>query len=154
MREILFRGQGITGKWYEGHYMTLSETTFCFAEDYAAHPDNTKHYIVFDRMIDWGLPNEHWKVRIDPETLGQYTGLTDKNGKRIFEGDIVECWSEGVCARGTVQQRKDGLWIIYPSWQKHIMWGLCPDDLSHTTVEIIGNIHDNPELMEVANDAD
>ena len=51
-------------------------------------------------------------------------------------------------ARGVVQQRKDGLWIIYPSWQKHIMWGLYPDDLSHTTAEVIGNIYDNPELVD------
>ena len=80
--------------------------------------------------------------------MGQYTGLTDKNGKRIFEGDIVDCWSEGVNAKGTVQQRKDGLWFIYPGWQNTIMWGLCPDEYSHTTVEIIGNIHDNPEILD------
>ena len=153
MREILFRGKGKTDRrWYEGYYFALSTTTYCFTEDYAAHPENTKHYITVERMTDWGLPNEHLKAEIDPETLGQYTGLTDKNGKRIFEGDIVECWSEGVCARGTVQQRKEGLWIIYPAWQEYIMWSLCPDDYLKTTVEIIGNIHDNPELVEVAED--
>ena len=84
---------------------------------------------------------------VKPATVGQYTGLIDKNGKRIFEGDIVECWSEGVNARGTVQQRKDGMWIIYPAWQKTIMWSLCPDEYSNTTVAVIGNIHDTPELL-------
>jgi uncharacterized phage protein (TIGR01671 family) len=90
-------------------------------------------------------------IKVYSETVGQYTGLTDKNGKKIFEGDIVDCWSEGVNAQGTVQQRRDGLWIIYPAWQKHIMWGLCPDEYSNTTVEVIGNIHDNPELIKRLN---
>ena len=84
----------------------------------------------------------------DPATVGQYTGLKDKNGKKIFEGDVIECWSEGVKARGTVQQNLGGLWIIYPAWQKQIMWGLCPNEDRSTDVEIIGNIHDNPELLK------
>lgn len=85
---------------------------------------------------------------VNSETVGQFTGLTDKNGTKIFEGDIIDCWSEGVNAQGTVQQRLDGLWIIYPAWQKHIMWGLRPDKYSNTTVEVIGNIHDNSELIK------
>lgn len=156
MREILFRGQGITGKWYEGHYMTLSETTFCFAEDYAAHPDNTKHYIVFDRMIDWGLPNEHWKVRIDPETLGQYAGLTDKNGKRIFEGDIVKIPDDydefGKHAGEKYEVTFDfGGCRLKPKNRRDARRFWLENG---RMVEVIGNIHDNPELVEVANDAD
>ena len=62
MRDILFRGKDSdTGKWYEGFYMALSDTTYCFKEDYDRHPDNTKHYIVFDKMTDWCLPNQHLK---------------------------------------------------------------------------------------------
>ena len=90
MREILFRGKDPeSGTWYEGYYMALSDTTYCFQGDYAAHPDNTKHYIVFDRMTDWGLPNQHLRANVDPVTVGQYTGLKDTNGKKIFEGDFV-----------------------------------------------------------------
>ena len=109
---------------------------------------------VFTRINDVyiiPLPIITSKSEVDPATVGQYTGLVDKNGKKIFEGDIVECWSEGVNAQGTVQQRKDGMWIIYPAWQKTIMWGLCPDEYCKTTVEVIGNIHDNPELLEAPN---
>lgn len=143
MREILFRGKGKdSNKWYEGYYMALSETTYCFTEDYAANPDNTKHYIVFDRMTDWGLPNQHWKVNIDPETLGQYTGLKDRNYMRIFEGDIVRLF----------QRYDKNLLVEYRNS------GFTCTDLNHIhaeisfytpdLIEVIGNIHDNPELIE------
>ena len=126
MREILFRGKRIdNGEWVQGDLYHRNEEV---------------------------LINNYQKgfnLAVSPETVGQFTGLTDKNGKKIFEWDIVDCWSEGVNAKGTVQQRKDGMWIIYPAWQKTIMWGLCPDEYCHTTVEVIGNIHDNPELLEV-----
>jgi uncharacterized phage protein (TIGR01671 family) len=129
MKEILFRGKRDNGEWVEGNLfipdLPNTPTQICIGTNVIR--------ITYD---------------IIPETVGQYTGLTDKNGKKIFEGDIVDCWSEGVNAQGEVQQRRDGLWIIYPAWQKHIMWGLCPDAYSHTTVEVIGNIHDNPELIK------
>lgn len=138
MREILFRGksnyEGRDKEWVYGALLPETQNTFpIIARDY----DNDEEWI---GIIEWAT--------VDPETVGQYTGLTDKNGLKIFEGDVVDCWSEGVNAQGTVQQRRDGLWIIYPAWQKHIMWGLCPDEYNHTTVEVIGNIHDNPELIK------
>lgn len=135
MREILFRGKRVdNGEWVEGFYT---------AEEYNL---NT-HRIDYISRIQ--LIGKCVSLGVIPETVGQYTGLTDKNGERIFEGDIVECWSEGVKARGTVQQRIDGLWIIYPAWQKRIMWGLCPNNDGNTRVEIVGNIHDNPELLKL-----
>ena len=131
MREILFHGKRAdNGEWVEGDVL---QTRY--------HSGHIEYQIMPQTPVSSAYP-------VLSETVGQYTGLTDKNGKRIFEGDIVECWSEGVKACGTVQQRIDGLWIIYPAWQKRIMWGLCPDNDGNTTVEIVGNIHDNPELME------
>ncbi|MBP1546313.1 MAG: hypothetical protein J6A37_06915 [Oscillospiraceae bacterium] len=131
MHEILFRGKcKNTGEWVEGSYLSkASNTNACIMW----HEDG---HIVPQICA------------IIPETVGQYTGLTDKNGKKIFEGDIVDCWSEGINARGIVQQRIDGLWIIYPSWQKSTFWGLCPSSDGSTSVEIIGNITDNPELLK------
>ena len=128
-REILFRGKSVAnGEWIVGNYTAPLPSNWGATIEDAINFPNLIHIV-------------------NPKTVGQYTGLTDKNGKRIFEGDIVDCWSEGVNAKGTVQQRKDGLWIIYPAWQNIIMWGLCPDEFCHTTVEVIGNIHDNPELI-------
>ena len=129
MREILFRGKSTdTGAWVYGYYCG----PFGYFDEH--------------EICDIADPTCS-RIDVDPETVGQYTGLNDVHGKQIFEGDIVECWSEGVKARGTVQQRQDGLWIIYPAWQKSIMWGLCPDEYGHTSAEVIGNIHDNPELI-------
>lgn len=79
----------------------------------------------------------------------QYTGLKDANGKDIYEGDIVEAWSEGEKAIGKVKQRIDGLWLMYPAWQSGKSWGLMPNKERKTTVKIIGNIYENKELKEI-----
>ena len=157
MREILFRGftpdekgrdkafvngEWIKGQWLQGSYMTLNETTYCFKEDYEANPNNTKHYIVFDQMTDCGLPNRHLQGDVIPETIGQYTGLTDKNGKKIFEGDIVASagclWVIAYENGSFVAQDERGR--IYYTLYEHRKY-ICE-------YEVIGNIHDNPELLE------
>ena len=138
MREILFRGQRKDNKEWEFGTPFFGDNGCKMIYAVALHPDFEEEANVY-----YSEGSE-----IIPSTVGQYTGLTDKNGKRIFEGDIVDCWSKGINAKGTVQQRKDGLWIIYPAWQKTIMWGLCPDKYSYTTVEVIGNVHDTPELLK------
>ena len=139
MREILFRGKcKDTGKWYEGDYIHLHKTTYCFKEDYDRNPDNDMHHIVFEKMMDWGLPNQHLQADVLPESVGQYTGLTDKNGKKIFEGDIVEC-------NGGFYQIvfEDGCFGAYQNEQYFFtLFSL------YVAVEVIGNIHDNPELLK------
>ena len=80
--------------------------------------------------------------------LMQYTGLKDKNGKEIYEGDIISAWSQGWNAIGEVKHRIDGLWFMYPAYQHKIMWGLCPNPEGKTSVEVIGNIYENPELLK------
>lgn len=83
----------------------------------------------------------------DQSTICQCTGLKDKNGKLIWENDIVEAWSQGRCAIGKIKHRIDGTWIMYPAWQNGELWYLLPNDDGITTVEVIGNIFDNPELI-------
>ena len=86
MREIKFRAKGndeeTKNRWFKGYYCRLNDTTYCFKEDYDRDQNNTKHYIVFEEMVDWGLPNRHLRADIDVNTLGQYTGLKDKKRKR------------------------------------------------------------------------
>ena len=93
------------------------------------------------------LQTEPFWHYVDHETVGQYTGLKDKNGKEIFEGDIVEAWSQGVKGKGKVTQRIDGSWLFYPSYQHNIEWELCINQYGETDVVVIGNIYENPELL-------
>lgn len=123
MREILFRGKRTNnGEWVEGFYLNRTnddENIHCIMEKFPA--------TIGKKVI--------------PETVGQYTGLTDCNGKKIFEGDIVECAKE------------DELLVIEwsESEAKFMLSAstfICSfDNYWGYETEIIGNIHDNPELL-------
>ena len=134
MREILFKAKRMdNGEWVEGYCVNISN----------------KHSYIFTGKLD--ISNGYLdfeKYTVIPETICQYTGLTDKNGNKIWENDVVEAWSDGTMACGKVQQRIDGTWIMYPAWQNKTMWYFIPNEFGETTVEVIGNIFDNPELLE------
>ena len=91
-------------------------------------------------------------ANVIPETVGQYTGLTDKNGKKIFEGDIArEVWGERVYPKRLVvaMDLKRGGWFPYARGDG---CGCCEQDVwDDEYTEIIGNIHDNPELLTQKN---
>lgn len=145
--EILINGKSIKGQWVQGSYWKLNKTTYCFKEDYESDPDNTQHYIVFDQMTDWGLPNRHLQADVIPETVGQYTGLTDKNGKKIFEGDIVKVYARGYHTICTVSWAETV--AHFQLWQINTIPNTPTVlNLGNYDCEVIGNIHDNPELLK------
>lgn len=77
-----------SGEWVEGYYCRISETTYCPIGDVPPVP--VHHYILHETMMDWGLPNRFLQCEVDPDTICQCTGIKDKNGKLIFENDIME----------------------------------------------------------------
>lgn len=140
MREILFRAKRVdNGEWVEGYYLKIKTT---LGKD--IEPSDAI-FVPFKINCSgqWG-----W-IKVLPETICQFTGMVDKNGKRIWENDIVSAWSEGKYATGMVKQRIDGLYIIYPAYQHNEFWRLCPDKNRKTNVEVIGNVFDDKHLLDL-----
>ena len=138
MREILFRGkQEDNGEWVYGAYYHQTE----FYGD-----DCDYHYIISscDELED----NMMCFDGVIPETVGQYTGLTDKNGKRIFEGDIIDTPDRLIKVVWFERNAQFDLNFIKHAHDKKIInfKGIEMRDLKE--YEVIGNIHDNPELIE------
>ena len=165
MHDIKFRGKRIdNGEWIEGYY---------YKAKYYRTDDELCDYITVPHPKEYNEPSSHYIV--DPDTVGQYTGLTDKNGKKIFEGDIVQYLTyddfdcQSVVKFGEYKQ--DGSCGEYGA---RICLGFyvevdnftCPDWCENepecfsdyqkqqnileiaNECEVIGNIHDNPELLE------
>ena len=133
MREILFRGKRTdNGEWVYGYYTN------------ARYYLNEKEmHIIFEPDVEV-FPHCEFAgyEEVIPETVGQYTGLTDRNGKKIFEGDIVKMRAYGVGYHCTSVYFRDGKFAV-DGTQYHFK-NICSN-----SVEVIGNIYDNPELLEV-----
>ena len=140
-REILFKAKRIdNGEWVEGQYAYITNP---LAED--GKP--IKHLICTGTNIFNDL--------IDPDTLCQYTGLTDKNGKKIWENDIVKCLkrTEGYELYQVVWRNEFadfGVEPIKPKYGAKYPIGLSDGvTLCGHDYRAFGNIFDNPELLEV-----
>ena len=142
MRTIKFRGKDFLGRWHYGflHRATGANTLM----------------IQIDSFDSFG---------VIPDTVGQFTGLTDKNGKEIYEGDILRSdeypfncdgvdnyfaevvWADNVCGFYRITHKKANSTvrgISHGNWSE-----LDEEDIK--SFEIIGNIHDNPELLKGKN---
>ena len=126
MREILFRGKRKdNGEWVKGSFWDEIPNELGGIAQYGS--------CVFHH--------------IDLETVGQFTGFTDKNGAKVFDGDVVKVLQgkdKGVAYVGF----ENGSFMLYPrtgNIYERTLWAYWYNDWD---VEIIGNIHDNPELLE------
>ena len=140
MREILFRGKCVDmGYWVEGFYVCLYD-----CKGHKSHRIYTGY-----AETDCGTYYPDW-CYVDPATVGQFTGLTDKNGKKIFEGDIVRDEYNGGIAWIAFLQQGCGWYLVFKNTDRRMGHrsrnSAYDNDLE---LEVIGNIHDNPELLEV-----
>lgn len=127
MREILFRGKSVNdGRWLFGD---LSNYGVC----------KTITTVKDFRIID--------SCEVIPETVGQYTGLKDKNGTKIFEGDVVSGHLDDLFPEDETRYK-----VIWDDYGWHIRNSTGTDTFeqgwARQYFEVIGNIHDNPELID------
>ena len=138
-REILFRGKRVdNGKWIEGFYAKSGDKIFILVDN-----DFAFGYVVMKEVIT--------------KTVGQFTGLTDKNGKKIFEGDIIKSITldtntERLAVVGLgkfIDENNDdeylGFYIEFDGFRTTITQ-LEMEEVKDR-FEVIGNIHDNPEFL-------
>lgn len=131
MREILFRGKRAdSGEWVYG-YLSKSR-----GFDYKLH-----------LCIDYEDRGCMLSSIVVPDTVGQYTGLTDKNVKKIFEGDIVHCVSRLDNANMVVIYEDGEFRLVLCKDFNDYKCGLGFYEIRNFAKEVIGNIHDNPELL-------
>lgn len=130
MREILFRGKRTdNGEWVYGYVCCYGWTG----------KENT--YIVPD------YASALYSLKVDPKTVGQYTGLKDKNGTKIFEGDIIYAASKYDAADMVVVYNPAEFRLVLCEDYKIYKPGLRFKCYERFNMQVIGNIYDNPELL-------
>ena len=148
MREILFRAKAINrdGGYHRTNYKNGDWVYGLISRLY----DERFNFFPAEMTNEDGISG----IEIDHNTIGQYTGLTDKNAKKIFEGDIVRTlapcsidkYIKGVVVFGEYSTSYQSSNVGY-----YVNWSLNKNLAIYckiNDIEIIGNIHDNPELLE------
>ena len=133
-REIKFRGKRLdNGEWVYGYYYTQIIT-------HAGNRKSRDHFMRTEQNI---------RYEVDPDTVGQYTGLKDKNGKEIYEGDVCNC-REYECFFGKIKWSNDEATFLFcivcdgGGYEEEWLYEYAD------ALEVIGNIYENPELLEVS----
>jgi uncharacterized phage protein (TIGR01671 family) len=140
MREYKFRALDKNKNWVYG-FLTIGMDSFFIEERHDISPT----------MLDPCGDTVVTRDEIDPKTIGEYTGLKDKNGKEIFEGDIVSVEDFEYCmitfpsSESQVEQKRGAYGFTVKTVFNSVFIPFCT---SHFDIEIIGNIHENPELLK------
>ena len=143
-RKIKFRGKEVdTGKWVYGGLFKEPAPPQCFEKTL-----EDKYWIVYPDpryMSDWNLPYQMVRTDVEKETIGQYTGLKDKNGKEIYEGDIVKIDIDRAYVKWN---EKYGYFQLIPIEDYYFDSDVIGQALEYVDLEVIGNIYDNKNLLE------
>ena len=148
MREVLFRGKMDNGEWVYGSFCMDALEQFnglCGVDGFIRLYDKAK-----------GKMQSH---EVDRETVGQYTGLKDKNGERIFDGDMIKPFDDEIDKMVVEFHHGQFLLCLYGErgymaeygWEEEGNYGCFESEPLSSygdDIEIIGNIHDNPEFMK------
>jgi uncharacterized phage protein (TIGR01671 family) len=143
MREIKFRGKRLdNGEWIYGYY---------------GHKEATdQHYIMIERLHDAPEYGSYFvDVEVDPKTVGQYTGLKDRSGKEIYEGDILrfvifnyDGSDEGIKTGFVSWEEQAAAYVIRESLESMDAYWMYVVLGNDDEVEVIGNINDHPHLLK------
>lgn len=134
MREILFRGKRCSAKeWIEGYYCIYPQLFSGVLQSHIFIPS-------YDAETGKGSCTIYSVI---PETVGQFTGLFDRNSKKIFEGDIIENITDHSTA--VVRWYEEHSTFMLYSEMKNKVYFLYDNDFKY--IDVIGNVYDNPELL-------
>ncbi len=157
MREILFRGKKLwTEEWITGGYFKHINRQPHPAGDRIRLKD-IDHLIIQDGFADWGLPRGIVADEVDPETVGQWIGLVDIEGTKIFEGDILEIRYDDVL-HDHLRHYRSVKWFGERGRPVFDFSDSTKLDRGHQMIwsqvvekayyRVVGNIYDNPEILE------
>lgn len=164
-RDIKFRGKGIEeydkDKWYYGSYFIYNAINYFCLDDGSRTKEinekiknNIKYKIIFEMQGDLNMENHIKLADVNPETVGQYTGVDDKNGKEIYEGDIVllDCYNyEEPLFSGefkVIYDVEKGMWLLVDLENKDRVFTFGEiRSYYKAEIEVIGNEVDNTELL-------
>ena len=156
MRTIKYRGKDEHGCWHVGWLVETNDGTIYIAENDEGWTDDGFHN---DDFSGW--------YKVLEKTIGQFTGLTDKNGEEIYEGDLVKYTRYKVHSEYLKKDVIENVYVVHWNEEKHAFYcttkfesgggasgylNFHDERAEKEEIEVIGNIHDNPELLEGGND--